>query len=295
MNVLKNQGVKNFILLRLPCVGRVSPTFFLKALALGITRLVVIPCEEDYCRFKEGSRISTRRFLAIQNLLHQLGFGKDVFTIIRKLRKVHIDTNRCIGCGDCAYICPYDAIKIVTPGVAQINLNVCSGCGACAPVCPSIAIIPEGFEYESMSRSISNYNSFIRKMKSERKTPMVLVFCCQWSEFSALDKNQGDLSKDNVVILEIPCSSRVDSLHILEAFYSGFDGVLIVTCKEGECKLEEGNEKAKERVLSLKKLLAQVNLENRLEICFTSPKYVGEFDTYISSFLEKIGSLSKNS
>ncbi len=281
--------------MRLPCVGRLSPSFFLKALTWGITRLAVVPCEEEYCRFKEGSRVSARRFLAMQNLLDQFGFRKDAFILIRKLKKVHIDTNRCIGCGDCVYVCPYDAIKIVTPGVAQIDLNACSGCGVCAAVCPAIAISPEGFEYESMSRSISNYNSLIHKMKLEGKTPIVLVFCCQWSEFSALDNNQDGMVRENVVLFEVPCSGRVDSLHILEAFCSGFDGVLLVACKDDECKFEKGNEKAKERILSIKKLLAQVNLENRLEICFTSPKNLGEFDTYINSFVEKISSLSKRS
>jgi coenzyme F420-reducing hydrogenase delta subunit len=85
----------------------------------------------------------------------------------------------------------------------------------------------------------------------------------------------------------------VDSLHILEALHSGFDGVLVVACEKSECKLENGNEKAEERIFALKKLLAQVNLENRLEICFASPRYVGELDKNIKSFMERISSLPK--
>jgi coenzyme F420-reducing hydrogenase delta subunit len=95
------------------------------------------------------------------------------------------------------------------------------------------------------------------------------------------------------MLLELPCSARVDSLHILEALHSGFDGVLVIACEKNECKLENGNEKAEERISSLKKLLAQVNLENRLEICFTSPKYMGELDKNINSFMKRISSLPK--
>jgi len=290
INELKKRGVNDFISLRLPCVGRAPPEFLLKALASGINKIAVIPCEEDYCRFEKGSIIGTRRFLLTQALLSQLGFSSDTLTVIRSLNKAQINVYQCIGCGDCAYACPYDAIKLAAPGVAQINPDNCSGCGLCVAVCPSLAIELEGFEHESISQSISNYSSLIPEIKSKGKKPVILVFCCQWSEFPALDKNQSFLN-ENVMLLELPCSARVDSLHILEALHSGFDGVLVAACEKSECKLEKGNEKAEERISSLKKLLAQVNLENRLEICFTSPRYIGELDKNIKPFMKKISSL----
>jgi len=219
-----------------------------------------------------------------------LGFSSDTLTVIKSLNKARINVYRCIGCGDCAYACPYDAIKLAAPGVAQINLDNCSGCGLCVAVCPALAIELDGFEHESISLTISNYSSLIPEMKSMGKTPLILVFCCQWSEFPALDKNQS-LFNENVMLLELPCSARVDSLHILEALRSGFDGVLVVACEKSECKLERGNEKAEEHISLLKKLLAQVNLENRLEICFASPRYVGELDKNIKLFMKKISSL----
>jgi coenzyme F420-reducing hydrogenase delta subunit len=56
--------------------------------------------------------------------------------------------------------------------------------------------------------------------------------------------------------------------------------------------LEKGNESAENRISSLRKLLAQVNLGDRLEICFVSPKDVGDVDERIRLFTEKIGSLT---
>jgi coenzyme F420-reducing hydrogenase delta subunit len=56
--------------------------------------------------------------------------------------------------------------------------------------------------------------------------------------------------------------------------------------------LEKGNESAENRISSLKKLLAEVNLEDRLEMCFVSPRDVGDFDERIKLFSEKIGSLT---
>ena len=288
---LKNQGLDEFISLRLPCVGRVSPELLLKALDLGISKLVVVPCEEGYCRFKEGSRISTRRFKLIQALLDQLNLGT-ALTVIRSLPKAHIETEKCISCGDCVEVCPNEAIQLTsTPRVAEVNADKCSGCGACAVVCPTLAIKVEGFEHEAISRSISSSKLLINKMKKKGKKPAVLVFCCQWSEFSALDEIQSSILKDNILFMELPCAARVESLHILEAFHTGFDGILVAACKKGECKLGKGNEKAERRISTLKKLLSQMNLENRLEICFISPKYIGEFNTHLNSFVKTVKKL----
>ncbi len=50
----------------------------------------------------------------------------------------------CVGCGDCAKVCPYDAICI-HDGIAHINPKICVGCGLCAKVCPKniIEIVPQ--------------------------------------------------------------------------------------------------------------------------------------------------------
>ena len=41
----------------------------------------------------------------------------------------------CMGCGDCAKVCPNNAIKVVD-GVARIAPRLCVGCGLCAAQCP---------------------------------------------------------------------------------------------------------------------------------------------------------------
>ena len=41
----------------------------------------------------------------------------------------------CLGCGDCAAICPVNAI-CVDDGVARVNRKICIGCGLCVETCP---------------------------------------------------------------------------------------------------------------------------------------------------------------
>jgi coenzyme F420-reducing hydrogenase delta subunit len=278
--------INDSITVSLPCLGRVPPELLLKMLSIGMEKIVMLPCEDKYCRFKDGSVIGTRRFLLVQALLNQLGFKPDTLTAVKRSIKAHIDAYRCIGCGNCNYACAYDAIRMEVPGVAQVDPEACAGCGACEAVCPVFAVKLDRFEHEAISHEIRSFSSVIPGMKLQEK-PAILVLSCGWSEFSDLGSTQNH-EIGNVAFLELPCAGSVDTLHILEAFHSGFDGVLVAACKKGECKLEKGNEEAEKRISSLKKLLAEINLEDRLEMCFVSPKNVGDLDTHVKSFAERI-------
>jgi len=70
-----------------------------------------------------------------------------------------------------------------------------------------------------------------------------------------------------VEIILMPCSGRVDIIHLLKAFEAGSDAVFVAGCLEGECHYLTGNLKAKKRVNKLKKDLAQMGIEpERLEM-----------------------------
>ena len=44
--------------------------------------------------------------------------------------------DRCVGCGDCAAVCPEDALFIAFDGrPALVATGPCNGCGLCADVC----------------------------------------------------------------------------------------------------------------------------------------------------------------
>jgi MinD superfamily P-loop ATPase len=50
-----------------------------------------------------------------------------------------IDSQRCNGCGECAEVCQFNALAIVS-GKALGFKNLCHGCGGCAFICPAAAI-----------------------------------------------------------------------------------------------------------------------------------------------------------
>lgn len=55
----------------------------------------------------------------------------------------------CLGFGDCASVCQYDALHIVD-GLSTIDYEKCVGCGACAKVCPRNIITLAPFKSEKM-------------------------------------------------------------------------------------------------------------------------------------------------
>jgi coenzyme F420-reducing hydrogenase delta subunit len=55
-----------------------------------------------------------------------------------------------------------------------------------------------------------------------------------------------------IEIILVPCTGRVDIIHLLEAFEKGADAVFVAGCLEGECHYLTGNFRAKKRVKKVK-------------------------------------------
>jgi coenzyme F420-reducing hydrogenase delta subunit len=208
-------GVSKFIPLSVPCVGRIPEEIFLSAVTIGIRKIYVLACQEEFCRFKKGSLIAGRKIKALNLLLEQLGYGKEVISLKRNTPKVVADRDRCIKCGNCVFYCPYNAAKLESPEAAEFDLEACQGCGLCVAVCPAMALQLEGWEKERISVLLS-------KLFSEKK-PKILVFRCQWAAFPPLFPPLKEEPDGNVGIIDLPCAGRVDALHILEAFQIGFE------------------------------------------------------------------------
>lgn len=288
--ILSDQGlnVKGYIPLRLPCSGRVPTEFVFNVLKSGVKHVVSVQCEDKFCRFKEGTKISTRRNLLGRAVLEQFGLTKDALRVVKYSRKVTYDTDECVGCDKCIFICPYKAIKAEPFATPNIILEDCMGCGACALVCPHHAIQIKGFEFENV---LERYAGAARQLKSEAKSPVVLLFVCQWSEFQALDNSERLLRKNKVLPLEVPCFKALDPVHVVNALQNGFDGVMAVVCSAEDCKLQEGRETAERNMAVLKDTLKKMHLNDRFELFNASPRSIGDFDQKLDTFLKKIASL----
>jgi hypothetical protein len=60
-----------------PCTGRLQPEHVLRAFELGSSVVSVIACQNDNCRFIEGSRRCALRVEYLRSILKDIGLGEE--------------------------------------------------------------------------------------------------------------------------------------------------------------------------------------------------------------------------
>ena len=100
---------------------------------------------------------------------------------------------------------------------------------------------------------------------------------------------------DTIRIVRVPCTGKVDILHILRSFEKGADGVYVVGCMEGDCRFKTGNLRARIRVEQAKKMLDAVGIGGERVKMFNLSSGEGpKFAEYASEMTEKIKELGPN-
>ena len=130
--------------------------------------------------------------------------------------------------------------------------------------------------------------------KEKNWEPKIVAFFCNWCTYTAADLAGVSRLKyaPNVRVIRVMCSGRVDPQFILEAFAKGADGVLIGGCHPGDCHYSEGNYKTLRRVSLIKKLLAQVGIEEeRFRLEWISGAEGEKVKIVINDMTEKIRKL----
>jgi coenzyme F420-reducing hydrogenase delta subunit len=99
----------------------------------------------------------------------------------------------------------------------------------------------------------------------------------------------------DVRIIQVPCTGKVDIIHLLQAFEAGADGVFVAGCLEGDCHFMEGNLFAKRRVKRVKEILDKVGLDGgRLEMFNLSAGMGGRFAEIVKEMDERVRALGPN-
>ena len=95
-----------------------------------------------------------------------------------------------------------------------------------------------------------------------------------------------------VKVLQVPCTGRVDIIHLLSAIEDGADGVYVAGCLEGECHYSTGNLKAKKRVAYVKQVLEELGIEpERVEMFNLSSAQGQRFAEIAQEMVERIRAL----
>ena len=99
-------------------------------------------------------------------------------------------------------------------------------------------------------------------MASQAKR-QIAVFYCQNTpgsgeqERQSLEKRYGDRLR----LYPVPCTGRVEPLHLLKALEGFADAVYVIACPEGACRYFEGNRWAGKRVERTRTIISSIGLE----------------------------------
>jgi len=92
----------------------------------------------------------------------------------------------------------------------------------------------------------------------------------------------------DIKIIMMPCTGRVDIIHLLKAFEAGADSVFVAGCLEGECHYLMGNIRAKKRVNKVKKDFGQMGMEpERVEMFNLSSSEGPKFAALAKKMVER--------
>jgi heterodisulfide reductase subunit A len=199
-----------------------------------------------------------------------------------------VDPEICVGCGECAAACPFQAMEMVGKGKkqkARVITAACKGCGVCAGACPTGAVTPLGFTDEMILAQID-------EALLENPEQKILAFCCNWCSYAGADF--AGVSRlaypPQVRIIRTLCAGRIHPKFILHAFERGAGQVLVSGCHPpGDCHYISGNLRAQERVEKLRPKLAKKGIDpTRLRLAWISATEGRAFQRVIQEMAEAL-------
>ena len=127
--------------------------------------------------------------------------------------------------------------------------------------------------------------------------PRILALVCTYCTYTAADM-AGSMRLQyppNVRVVKLLCTGRVDINHLLKAFQSGWDAVMVSGCEIGDCHFLEGNLRAKERVEYAKELVRESGLEpERLEMFHIGASDAPKWAEAVKMMTERVRELGPN-
>lgn len=190
---------------------------------------------------------------AVKSLAIDAGYSSPLDT-------VSVNEDLCSGCGVCVMVCPYEAPSLFEKEVdgqmdrlSQVDVNKCMGCGTCVAACPLGAIARDGVSNEAVVEQFP-----------QKPLPRLVTFICDWSlRVDADSRLLESYPEEDVRVIHIPCTGRIDPQHALMVLDSGVQGVLVCGCAPSECHYKRGTNVATCKMGLLDTMMQQVNLPSK--------------------------------
>jgi coenzyme F420-reducing hydrogenase delta subunit len=124
-----------------------------------------------------------------------------------------------------------------------------------------------------------------------------LFHCSNSLDTEALRRSFSESKEgDKLKTISLPCSGKLELIYLLKAFESGADGVVLITCKHGECRYLEGNLRAEKRTGAIRELLEEIGLDKeRMKLIQQGDGGMKSVTNELGRFIEKIRNATSES
>ena len=129
---------------------------------------------------------------------------------------------------------------------------------------------------------------------NHEKRPSLALFYCQNTPGSSEQERQSLETKygNSLRLIPIPCSGRLEPLHLLKALEEFADAAYVITCPEGACRYFEGNRRASKRVERTKAIISGIGLEGeRVGIIISSKENRKSLDRLSKEIMDRISTI----
>jgi coenzyme F420-reducing hydrogenase delta subunit len=140
-------------------------------------------------------------------------------------------------------------------------------------------------------KKVNKAEKELKNNSKEDKEVSIVAFLCNWCSYAGADAAGTSRLRqpENIRIIRVPCSGRVNPLFVLKAFNLGADGVLVSGCHPNDCHYAEGNFYARRRLEFLKEFLPFMGIDkNRFAYQWVSASEAQKWQNVVVNFVKRI-------
>ena len=148
--------------------------------------------------------------------------------MIRKI--IHIDEEKCNGCGLCADACHEGAIEMIDGKAKLVRENFCDGFGDCLPACPTGAITFEEREAPEYDEAAVKVNKMMKELRAGGGCPgsSVAQFASSGEESDQQPAPAQTAAKPVSRLAQWPCQIKL--VPIQAPFFEGAKLLIAADC-----------------------------------------------------------------
>ncbi|MBC8178764.1 MAG: hydrogenase iron-sulfur subunit, partial [Deltaproteobacteria bacterium] len=122
----------------------------------------------------------------------------------------------------------------------------------------------------------------------------IILFMCNWGPHAAYQRLQDNGSQipDNIKMVRIPCTGRINKALLFKSFEMGANGVALIGCEPGACRYGTGTTNAQEHVEDTRGILELLGLgKDRLRLVTFLPDESEPLLEFLQRFSREIGEM----